>query len=272
MVGWTPPAFEVERFSSSRQKQGRLFDFRKMSSSDVEVLKRTVFNVSKDSSYEELRVALENVAVYMVNLLGGYPPKLDHNAYMMHPKGQRSVDGPFVYIDNDRTSWKHRTTMETWDIKNDDPICQLCKFPKSIVDRIYSLHTSKRVRHNATLSHVLLSLSEQMYPDLPNGPLMMASNTTHLDGNVAWIMHCIDGCVKEHGAENVVIPEPWVQEWDWFEYYTRMEQSYYSSTSDRDVKRAVDSGEVMLASELLRPSRNRPIRTPYVFRPARALQ
>eukprot|EP01094_Clydonella_sp_ATCC50884_P013277 TRINITY_DN2355_c0_g1_i1.p1 TRINITY_DN2355_c0_g1~~TRINITY_DN2355_c0_g1_i1.p1 ORF type:complete len:576 (-),score=172.77 TRINITY_DN2355_c0_g1_i1:285-1979(-) len=252
MVGWAP--FPVERFRSSVQKEGRLFDFRKMSSSDIEHLSKTVFDVDASSSDDELRLVLENVAVYLVNLIGGYPPKLDHNVYVMHPRDDYKKDGPFVYIDNDRTSWRHHTTMQSWKIKDNDAMCQLCKFPKSIVDRIYTFYQPAKKQAKEQLSYKLLELSNSIYPHLPNGALMVPANITILDGNMEWIMKCIDNCVAHHGIDNTIIAEPWVHEYNFFDYYKALEESRVPIS-----KRSTEKGEpLVLASELLRPRAHSP--------------
>ena len=145
---------------SKVSKAGREWDFRKLNQSETDELMRTTFNITTDSSYDQIRLVLENVALYMVNLLEGYPAKLDHNAFVMHPRDNPRVDGPFVYIDNDRTSWRGATTMVKWRISDNDPLCQSTRPHPSINDphccALLSLTHSLSL--SLSLSHSLSSL------------------------------------------------------------------------------------------------------------------
>jgi len=90
------------------------------------------------------------------------------------------------------------------------------------------------MQNTTSLGALMLELSTYMYPRLPEGPLMGASNATILDQNVAWMIKCIDGCVARYGASTVIIPEPWLKEYDLFTQLARAEHRHSGSNQVRN--------------------------------------
>eukprot|EP01094_Clydonella_sp_ATCC50884_P006239 TRINITY_DN1530_c0_g1_i1.p1 TRINITY_DN1530_c0_g1~~TRINITY_DN1530_c0_g1_i1.p1 ORF type:complete len:481 (-),score=180.72 TRINITY_DN1530_c0_g1_i1:200-1642(-) len=218
MVGWSP--FPVTRFHGALKTKTSMVDFRKLSDEEVEELRGGAFNISKESPFEARRFVFESSAVYLVNLLGGYMAKMDHNVYMMtRREGRAVVKGPFVYIDNDRSSWRDKTTMERWRVHKDGPYCSLCKFPRRVVDRLYTLRSPDNIDAGYTLGGLMVQAANRLYPHLPNGELFGSHNATWLDKNVDWVLSCVDRCVAQYGASNVFVEDPYYEGADEFDFY-----------------------------------------------------
>jgi hypothetical protein len=190
-------------------------DLRKIEPEALAELKRTRFNISSESSSEQVLYALENMQLFMFQILTGYVAKYSHNIYQFRSGSSEQNAGLFFYLDNDRSSWRNPSSS-SWAIKPKNTMTQLCKFPKRLTERLMLLST-----RNTSLGS-LVHRSLQRYTT-HNGPVFGEREMRVLDINVQLIVNSVVMCINRYGKNRVLIREPWPIEYN---VYDKMRDVY----------------------------------------------
>src|SRR3990167_9920846 len=164
------------------------------------------FAVNSTSSFEVRQTALEIVSIHMFSIIVGNLKKFDHNLFRAINENL-NTQGPFIYIDNDRSQWIRRSEKSS-DLKGMNAITKICKFPKAVSQRIRFLRPSNPKNKENTLGTHILKMAS-IFTDFKNGPLFTFEEAVILDTNVEYLASIIDDCVKQYGEDNVLIPETW---------------------------------------------------------------
>lgn len=179
---------------------------------EIEEIKREWFDITVHSPYEKKRKALEIISIHLYSMIVGNLKKFDHNLFRaLGTHGTHKTDGPYIYIDNDRSQWKRRTE-KLGSLREINPMAEICKFPLRIAQRILLLRTNNPANGGNTLGSSIYKLARTVYtPAMKNGDVFTRTEKSTIDENIDYIANMIDECVWRHGVENVFIPEPWPQ-------------------------------------------------------------
>lgn len=154
---------------------------------------------------------MEIMSIHMFSVIVGNLRKFDHNLFQAKGKYDHKIEGPYIYIDNDRSQWQTKS-QKLKELKSGiNPMSKICKFPKYLSERILLLRTGNSNNQGKTLGYNLLSISDKVYNHLKNGPLFTKEEKYIIDANIDFIASMIDECVLLHGFDYVFIEEPWPQ-------------------------------------------------------------
>lgn len=205
MVGWAP--FTLKGLHSPKKRDGRFIRFSEIETDEeLQNIRDTWFNITSSSPPEETFRPLEVIAIHMYSMIVGNLFKFDHNLFLAMD-GQR--EGQFIYIDNDRSQWSRKISklveLDKW-----KGLAVVCKFPQRISHRILFFRDSN-TQTEYTIGAAVLNLAQKYETTMHNIPLFTEEEAVALNANVEYLATVISYCIKQHGVENVLIPEPWPQ-------------------------------------------------------------
>ena len=164
--------------------------------------------VTNDASDEVKLVPLESVQFNIYCGITGYMNRWAHNVnVMVGDDGDYSL---LLYLDNDRSNWRH-STLGNSELPSleETPLATLCKFPRTVAENVLELTSG-----NSSLSdRVRRSLSVYSGGRLHNGELLSLEDAAVMDENVANYATIINQCIAKHGREQVLITEPWLNDY-----------------------------------------------------------
>ena len=207
---------------------------------EVLEVRETWFNVNSRSPVEERRKAVEILSIHLYSLLVGNLKKFDHNLFRaLGRNGSHPLDGPYVYIDNDRSQWKKKIP-KLKGMEDLNPMAIICKFPERIAHRILLLRSGNKANKGHSLGQFISSLSERVFDRIMyNVPMFSLEERHVMDKNIDYVASMIDECVALHGAENVFVKEPWPQPED----YMSIRQAWQELAIVADEEEESDSAE-----------------------------
>ena len=176
---------------------------------EVQELNANIFNITQDSPTHKISWVLENSAANMFTILVGNPNKFGHSFFILEEDGGSSdtrVQGPLIYIDNDRSSWENDIFKRNI-VKKNHPLSVFCKFPLEIATRIVAAN----ITTGYTVGDIILESLAPYEETLFEGPLFTKDNAYWLNQRIEYLQNIIVDCIHQHGSENVLFPEPWVQ-------------------------------------------------------------
>jgi len=221
-VGWSPKNIQLLSKHLDVALQNSFFvKFHDLTDEDLSRLARTQFNIQPYSKPEDIHWVLENVAVNIFAILTNNFSRFGHNLFIQtrtnaHTGAQEF--GPFIYLDNDRSSWKFNITRKG-KIPNDPlehPLAKFCKFPKQIAQRILILQELSELDSNISFGK-LVYWAVSVYQDVPSGPLFSLFEASNLDIAMSYVARTIQHCLDHHPQEEVLFLEPWATKYDFME-------------------------------------------------------
>jgi len=184
---------------------------------ELEQLRQTRFNITSNSSAAHVHYALENMQLFMFQILTGYVAKYGHNIYQFRTGVDNEIAGMLFYLDNDRAQWR-RPADSAWAInKRNNSMTYLCKFPKTLTERLMLLDASQ----TDTLGAIVYRIAHRFHTR--NDPYFAEQDAKVLNINVRIITYAVYSCIQRYGVENVLIPEPWPTEYN---IYQQLEHLY----------------------------------------------
>jgi hypothetical protein len=147
--------------------------------------------------------------------------RFGHNLFIqtrVSPHTKATEYGPFIYLDNDRSSWKYNVTKKG-KIPSDPlehPLAKFCKFPKQIAQRILILNELQQKDTTISLGK-LVYWATSTYQDVPSGPVFTLEEAAMLDYYLDYIAIGIQHCLNSHPEEEVLFLEPWSTRYDFME-------------------------------------------------------
>lgn len=181
--------------------------FIELDKEQVEELKQTKYNITRNSSKKEISDALEVITIHLFAILTGNLYKFDHNLFQVQDRFNSDNYGPLIYIDNDRSQWNHSPAkFKQWVTLN--PFLEFCKFPARIGHKILLLRSGND--YDITLGEFIYEVSSLIFePEMKNHGLFSKEEAVTLNRNVDFIANMIDKCLESHPYDDVLIPEPW---------------------------------------------------------------
>jgi hypothetical protein len=145
------------------------------------------------------------------SILTGYGERFDHNVFVSQQKTGEPwpYEGPFEYIDNDRSQWDRVATADLHGIQPKHHLRDACVFPKTLANRLLVLWQNQ-TEH--------FGLGQLMYQAMhiyqaagleQNGPFFTEHMAMVVNQNLDFIIKIIRQCIDAKGADRVLIQEPW---------------------------------------------------------------
>lgn len=212
--------------SNKRLRESRIINMLSMEKEDILELNREKFNISRASSTSAISWVLENVAINMFTILMGNPQKFSHSIFALQRDISKSakIFGPLVYVDNDRSSWDN-DIFKRGMLNADHPLGIFCKFPMETAVRILSVNESS----SFTVGKLILDSVSHYSSTFKEKPLFTVDNAKWLDQRVFFLRDTIKKCIHNHGAENVLFPEPWYREYSSATWLDSLPDDFLSS-------------------------------------------
>jgi hypothetical protein len=178
-----------------------------LGSRQVAELRKDKFNITRHSPSYKITWALENVALNMFAILMGNTQKFSHSVFILHQPDELGPKyGPFLYIDNDRSSWAN-DIFRRGIVSHKHPLGVFCKFPMEIARRILSFNHTQQF----TLGNLVKESVSPYISTMKELPLWTNENIYWLDQRVDYLRNQIEKCIRRYGIEDVLIPDPWSQ-------------------------------------------------------------
>ena len=141
------------------------------------------------------------------SIITGYCERFNHNVYVTHTRDKQH-EGPFIYIDNDRSQWKVEVLNYRHGLTLNNRLKDVCIFPRELSKRVLLLAQSQDSSFSLG-KLVLRSMSAYEDALYLNGPMFTEDLAEVMDANVRYLGSVISRCIAERGEDAVLIPEPW---------------------------------------------------------------
>ena len=169
--------------------------------------KEKLFHLSSYGTLKEKNArAVEVLSVHIYAMLVGNLKKFDHNLFMAKSR-DGLTDGPFVYIDNDRSNWAKNIQSNKHIVDKLNPFDIICKFPSKIGKKL-EYFSEMNAKGGKGLGSYLLEISE-IFSDLKFGRAFDKFQANIIDQNVDFLAKSIRRCIAKYGEDEVYIDEDW---------------------------------------------------------------
>jgi len=268
LVGWLNFPLRYEEHRGELRDADYPARLGKRIRSDVEHAERVFPQLSlARSSPQDVRWGLETVALNLFGALTNYMNRFNHNVFV-YRDALDTLDGPYVYLDNDRAKFGEPAFNNASDPKHElayanNRMLRYCKFPASIAERLLVLRPDDRSTHDQlatllsedelsitplhrfTLGELMLDTIEARYrplhwaADTINRSWFTSHNASVADRNVEHWARAIDICLSMPQARDrasVLLREPWLRAWEdeYMSLSLKTRRPLQSTTNDKD--------------------------------------
>jgi len=208
LVGWNN--LPVVNVVAPKERILFVQDMIQWKESDYETFRKE-FDISNSDPDRVILPAMESVVLNMWTILTNYIKVFDHNVFL---QASRNGDyGPVYLLDHDRTEVRRNFYFFNYWAITEHPLRKICKFPNQLARRVLQLSPlldpafemewnldPNRKTIGSLMKDVSIGLGFDYIDD---------KDVQVMDSNMRFMALMIRDCIREHGADNVLIREPW---------------------------------------------------------------
>eukprot|EP01094_Clydonella_sp_ATCC50884_P006337 TRINITY_DN1542_c2_g1_i1.p1 TRINITY_DN1542_c2_g1~~TRINITY_DN1542_c2_g1_i1.p1 ORF type:complete len:268 (-),score=60.24 TRINITY_DN1542_c2_g1_i1:381-1184(-) len=200
-VGWSPfPAAAL-----THNRHNHFVSLLNLTDAEFAFVHDKYFNITSRSDPSDIDWALETITLHLWSIITGFCERFNHNVYLSHSR-DGAHDGPFEYIDNDRSQWREEVVGYKHGLTTEHRLGDVCIFPRELSMRLMLLH--RRRSHSFSLGQLVYQAMLAYEDSLSfNGSMFPMRQASVMDANLAYVVGVIEGCIAERGEHQVLIPE-----------------------------------------------------------------